>query len=414
MWQRSVAVKIRFINRVDSGAPFLRDLLPYMDQQGHEVEVLVSDVSYRSGNASLGEVLADTQVHLNTVPTYADGQGLLAKLRSFISFILGAMVATLRGRDVDVNFFLTQPPLFFLWGLFLKSLRRQPYMVIVMDLYPDVAIQSGLMNRNHLLARTLTWLNRLALRRALAVCVIGRCMQHKVAALGVEPTRIHRATLWANDKLVYPVAREDNLLRRELQLDEAFIVLYSGNIGVGHYFDDILEVAHRLRDEPDLRFVFIGHGARHGEIEAAKATQKLDNVLLLPFQPEDRLAHSLSLGDVHFLSLRAGFTGLMVPSKAYGIFTAGRAAIYQGEAWGEIAQEIEEYEMGSVVPLNDADSLEQTILNYYQDRELAQQHGQQALARARSNLGRAQSVARYADLLASIVEPQTAPREASL
>ncbi len=64
----------------------------------------------------------------------------------------------------------------------------------------------------------------------------------------------------------------------------------------------------------------------------------------------ERLAESMSLGDVQFISLRKGFEGLVVPSKTYGAMAAGRAVIYQGNAKGEIARMISDRGVGVVVP----------------------------------------------------------------
>ena len=125
-------------------------------------------------------------------------------------------------------------------------------------------------------------------------------------------------------ELVYPIPAAESRLRRELGLDGKFVVLYSGNMGVSHYFDDLLEVIRRCQDEAKLHFVFIGEGQRRGEIENFFRRHQPRNVSLLLFQPMEQLAESLSLGDVHFVSLRAGFEGLVVPSKVYGALAAGR------------------------------------------------------------------------------------------
>lgn len=244
----------------------------------------------------------------------------------------------------------------------------------------------------------------MSLDRARAVFVIGRCMRDRLLTWDLPDNKLLTATLWANEQTVYPIAPQDNDLRRTLGLQDCFTIMYGGNLGSGHYFDDIVEVARRLKGTSTLRFVFAGAGSRRAEIEAAKARYDLDNVVLLPFQPEAMLAQSLSMGDVHFISLREGYEGLMVPSKAYGVFNAGRSTIYQGNRAGEIAREIAEHEMGTVLSPGDPDQLEAIILKYYTHPEIARREGENALAAARSIFDREQSTGRYRHAIEALVE----------
>jgi glycosyltransferase involved in cell wall biosynthesis len=267
-----------------------------------------------------------------------------------------------------------------------------------MDLYPDLAVQGGILSSTALSTRLLTAISRFALKKADIVIVLGRCMQEYLHKEGVPHQRIHVIPNWTNAG-VYPVPHSDNQLCRELGLKDQFVVLYSGNIGVSHFFDDLLEVARRVRNVGDLRFVFIGDGVRRDEIEQAKETHHLNNVLLLPFQPVERLAHSLSMGDVHFISLRPGFEGLVVPSKTYSALAAGRAVIYQGSPHGEIAHMIAEEQIGSVVPLHDPDTLERMILYYYQNPAIVADQGEKAYELSQGRFSRKHSLERYGALL---------------
>jgi glycosyltransferase involved in cell wall biosynthesis len=222
------------------------------------------------------------------------------------------------------------------------------------------------------------------------VIVIGRCMKEYLVEQGVPQERLCIITNWANESEIFPVPCHANPLRREFGLEGAFVVLYSGNMGASHDFDAVLEVARRLRIMPNLRFVFIGNGVRRKEIERAKDASGLDNVILLPFQPIERLAYSLSMGDVHFISLRDGFEGLVVPSKAYGSLAAGRPIIYQGSARGDV---------GVVVASHDPDALETAILRYYESPALVAEQGEKARQLALTRFSRQHALEQYGKLL---------------
>jgi glycosyltransferase involved in cell wall biosynthesis len=268
-----------------------------------------------------------------------------------------------------------------------------------MDIYPDVAIQAGLLGERSLLASILSALARFALGKASAVIVIGRCMVERASEMGVPADSIHLIPNWVNENHVFPVSHPDNSLRHELGLQGAFVVLYSGNLGVSHSFDDVLEVARRCRGMRDLRFVFVGDGTRRAEVERTQMRDRLDNVILLPYQPSERLAESMSLGDVHFITLRERFEGLVVPSKAYAALAAGRPSIYQGNAAGEVARMIVEEQVGLVVSQGDPDGLERAVLHYYDNPDLVAVQGERALALAKSEYSCRHALERYAGLL---------------
>jgi glycosyltransferase involved in cell wall biosynthesis len=81
----------------------------------------------------------------------------------------------------------------------------------------------------------------------------------------------------------------------------------------------------------EIAFVFVGAGYQEDVIRNAAA--RCGNVILLPPQPEERLAEVLSAGDVHVVPLRPGADRVMWPHKVDAIRAAGRPVLAVG--WGE-------------------------------------------------------------------------------
>ena len=209
---------------------------------------------------------------------------------------------------------------------------------------------------------------------------------------------------WANEKEIYHLPDYKNELRTEFGLSGVFVVLYSGNIGTAHYFSDILEVARRLSGCSQIRFVFIGEGSRRKEVEASIKRAELENVVLLPFQRQERLHESLNLADVHFISLRAGFEGLMVPSKTYGALLTARPVIFQGPETSEVARFIQEERCGSVVPLGDVEKLERLILDYLEHPKKKCEQGRAAHRAVMRRASRATALAKYEQLILKLAQ----------
>lgn len=393
-------MRIRFFNTFEPITAHYRDLLPLLADNGASIEAIVSSAEYRPGRVVLEKILSSPRIRVTRIPSGCDTSSTMAKkIQIMATYAVGTALYTLLGARVDLNFFLTQPPLFAAWGYVLKLLRGQPYFCLIMDLYPDLAIQAGLIGARSLPTRVMLALSRFSLRHADMVITIGRCTKEYLERVGVRPERIQVITNWANEKEVYPVPFGENRLRRELGAEGDFVVLYTGNLGVSHFFDDLIEVARRLSHIGDLRFVVFGDGPRRGEFEDAKGKYGLDNLWLLPYQPPERRAEAISFGNVHFISLRTGFEALVVPSKAYPALAAGRPIIYQGSESGEIARMIAEEEVGFVVGENDPDGLEQAILECYENPAVAASQGDRAHQLALTRFDRTHLVGRLKDLI---------------
>ena len=146
--------------------------------------------------------------------------------------------------------------------------------------------------------------------------------------------------------------------------------------------------------------LFVGNGVRLSEVKEFVEQRQLSNVVFLPYQDYSVLAESLTAGDVHFVSLRSGFEGLVVPSKVYGIMAGGRPVIYQGERSGEVARMVEREDIGFVIHPGDRDGLRDRILLLYRDRAARERMGEAARRVLMEKYPAASGLARYRRVLA--------------
>lgn len=391
------AFTIRIFNIVQPVTSMYPDLIPYWQAMGWQVEVVISRAQYRA-DRPLSWTANCSRIHW-TPSLGLQFERPLAKLVIMLAYSIKAALLSLFGRQVNHNLFLTQPPLFFAWGAVLQRLRRQPYTIALMDLYPDVAVQAGLLKKEGWIALLLRRLSGYGLRRADRVIAIGRCMQEHLVASGVDPSRIEVIPNWTDEETIRPLPHPKNDLRRRMGWQDKSVILYSGNLGLSHYFEDILQVALHLQYRPELVFAFMGDGRRRAEIERFKAQHQLANIELLPFQPQNQLELSLGAGDLHFVCLRPEFTGLVVPSKIYGVLAAGRPLLFQGGKEGEIARLIVEEDVGQVVVPGDVAGLEKAILSYLGDPSLTRRQGENARRLAEGRYSKRQARRSYTALL---------------
>jgi colanic acid biosynthesis glycosyl transferase WcaI len=295
-------------------------------------------------------------------------------------------------------------------GTLLRRFRGTPHVYWSMDLHPDASLALGRMSRRNPGVRSLAWLGDLVYRQADRVVVLGPYMADRVLMKGVRPDRVVSIPVWSRREQVYPVDRDANALRQSLGLDRAFVAMYSGNLGLAHSFDEFLEAARRLRDRPDIVFLFVGEGPRAAEVQTARDREGLTNVRLLDYFPRHELHRSLSLADVHLISMRPEMTGIVVPGKLYGAMAAGRPALFVGPAHCESADTIRRAGCGFTIAPGDADGVVAALSRLAADQNLARQMGQKGRISFLAANERSLCCYQWVELMRELLPP---PRQAA-
>ena len=305
----------------------------------------------------------------------------------------------------DVVLTMTDPPLGFAAGPWLARVAGAPVVHWAQDVYPEVAGALGVFPPDGGLARALRRLATRALRRHDAVVAVGRCMKETLVARGLDPSRVHVIPNWALEG-IEPVDPDANAFRAEHVPPGAFAVAYSGNMGLAHPLGPILDAAAELATtDPDVVWLLIGDGARRVWVEREVKGRRLGNVRVLPFQPRDRLAESLSAGDLHVVTMAPELEGLVVPSKAYGVLRAGRPILFAGPEGSEVARMIGEDGTGEVVALDGA-ALAAAVRRWRDDP--ARRAAARATALARAASGRADAIAAFDAMFRQLLRASSA------
>lgn len=375
-------------------AQHMWDLVRDLDQRGHRVSIITSRIAYGSDEI-LGPAFERTwqAIEIHRVAGTRFGKksrlGLLGRLSDFASFYVAAGVKLFRLPTPDVVLALTSPPMISTLAVglkwFARNLRgRSPRLVYyVMDLYPDAAVASGVMRPGGVMERLLSRLTARTLAASDAVISLGRDMTARMIerfGTSADPRRIHRVTPWADEGELFPVAKADNRLVRELGLADVFTIVYSGNLGLPHDLETLVEAIDATRDQADLRWLFIGGGRRMDELKRLAADRAWPHVQILPYQRREDLNLSLNLADVHLISQLPAFTGVVVPSKLFGILAVGKPSLMIGPADAEVSRILTEREAGLVISNGDAAALTQALLTLRDDPALRSRLGANARA----------------------------------
>ena len=222
----------------------------------------------------------------------------------------------------------------------------------------------GYLEKNSIISIVWRGLNRAIYNSADYIVVLGREIQKNFyEKVSIEQhDKIKYIPNWADPKLIRPVEIDDNPIIANLNLGNKFIVQYSGNMGLTHDMETIIEAANALKKHEDIHFIFIGGGGKLNKIKSMAGKYELENVTFLPYQPRESLKYSLGASHVSLLSLEKEAEGLSVPSKLYGIMASGRPMIALVSENTEVAFTLKEFDCGIVSPPKDIYSLVDSII----------------------------------------------------
>jgi colanic acid biosynthesis glycosyl transferase WcaI len=378
-------MRIIFLNRFfhpdySATSQMLSQLSLALVKMGWDVHVIASRQRYDDPKARLSPRECVGGVETHRVWTARFGRnGLALRAIDYFTFYLSAAWRLQRlVQPGDIVIAATDPPLLSVIALPIVWLRGGRLVNWLHDIFPEVAGMLGVGGgASRFLFRPLRWLRNWSLRGAAVNVALGERMAERLRQEGVPATRIAIIPNWADGRAVRPVAPRDNALRAEWGLADSFVVGYSGNLGRAHDIDTMLEAMTALRDA-DVVFLFIGGGAHYARLRHEAEARKLTNIRIRPYQPVERLSESLSVPDVHLVSLQPGLEGLIVPSKLYGVMAAGRPALFIGDLEGDVARTLQAEHCGVAIEQGDGAALTRHIVELARDPERRLRMGERA------------------------------------
>lgn len=270
------------------------------------------------------------------------------KAINYISFVRSARTFLRTIDRPDVVVFETDP---FLLPIEASHLRRRTGCRIVgylQDIYPDVAVTLGKIPDIWLIRRLRTRLFDIY-GSCDAMVVLSEDMRQLLIASGVKKERIFVVPNWTDTSRVFPIPADQNPIRRSWGLQEKFLVMYSGNLGLTQRLEDVLEAARLLSDDGRIHFALVGKGSQEQPLKKLHRQLGLTNVSFHDYQPHSELANSLTAADLHLVPLTAGLAKCLMPSKLYGILAAGRPCLTTAPEGTELHDIVRSRQIGLTV-----------------------------------------------------------------
>lgn len=394
--------------------PYSAGLAQSLAERGFSVEAVVGRPYYPQwrpfpGSRATWHGAEECGVRVTRCPHYIPAsQGGAKRILHLASFAASASPPAIYGalrRRPDVVFAVA-PALLCLpvaWAAARMSGAR--LWLHIQDFEVDAAFATGLLDGQSRIAAFAQGLERRLLGAADMVSSISPQMCDKLAMKGVPAERIHELRNWANHQ---PEQREPEQggkggedYRREWNLGDRKVALYSGNIGNKQGLDLVIATARALTDRNDIAFVVCGNGPNRSRLETMAAG--LPNIHFHDLQPAGRVRDLLALAHVHLLPQLADAADLVLPSKLANMLASGRPVVATAAPETGLAREVDG--CGLVTPPGDPDALARAIATLADDPDQADSLGRAGAFRARERWARDAIIDRFADQLHALACP---------
>lgn len=377
-------MKILFLNAYfePESIPFThleKDLLEGLTKDGHEIYIVcptptrgISKDVAKQYKKIKTEDLYDGKVHVRRFWAPQETRNPITRAFRYFWCNFREIAIGKKYKDVDVIFSNSTPPT---QGLVCSSVKKKlkvPYVFSLQDIFPDSLVTANMTKKGSFIWNFGRKLENKTYRNADKIVVISEDFKRNIMEKGVPEEKIVIIPNWVDSEKVYPIDRKDNVLFARYGLDlDKFYICYSGNIGHSQNMRMLLNTAKELKTElPDVRFVLIGDGAAREEVEAFIKDEAIDNVIMLPFQPYEEIAHVFSLGDAGLIISKPGIGNSSVPSKTWSIMAAARPVLCSFDDDSELSKLIKEVGCGVTAQAEEGtENLKKAIYTLYNSKK---------------------------------------------
>lgn len=240
-----------------------------------------------------------------------------------LSYFFNSISATFKIGKKDIVYTISQPPVLGgILGNIGRIITRGKLIYNIQDFNPE-QIMAVSYSKNKLILKLMMMFDKHTCRKSSLVVTVGSDMKETLEK------RFHHKKVpnnvvinnWMNEKEVYPLEKTHEKIiafKQKYHLENKFIIMYSGNIGLYYDLENLMDVIEKFKDHKDIVFAFVGEGTVKDNLVQICEEKGLENVTFIPYQDKKDLIYSLNAADIHFVVNAKGIKGVSVPSKIYG------------------------------------------------------------------------------------------------
>jgi glycosyltransferase involved in cell wall biosynthesis len=405
MKSHTLLVHQAFVSKDDPGGTRHYELGERLVAQGQQFTVVASDVSYLTGKRLVPKkkLMTETReggMRILRAYTYSTlHKSYFLRVISFLSFMATSVVVGARVSRPDLVMGTTPPMFQAISAWILSVLRRRPFLLEVRDLWPEFAIDIGLLT-NPVLILSARWLEGFLYRRANYLLVNSPAYRDYLIRKGIAPDKITFIPNGADPEMFEPGQQSEHF-RQQYGLQNKFVVTYAGAIGMANDIDVLVGAATIISSRGDIQILIAGDGKERKRLEDLVRQLGLANVTFTGAIPKSQMKMVLAASDACIAILRniRMFT-TTYPNKVFDYMAAGRPTILAID--GVIREVVEAARGGIFVQPGDANLLAKAITDLADDPERARAMGVSARAYVIEHFNRDDHARAFADLVSRV------------
>ncbi|MGB3534570.1 MAG: WcaI family glycosyltransferase [Microcoleaceae cyanobacterium] len=394
-------------------APLMTELAEGLVKCGHEVRVVTGMPNYPQrcvypeykGKFYVTEERNGVIIERSYILIRGPEPSVADRLLYDGSFMVSSLFQALKGWRPDVIFATVPPLLVSLPVALYAAICRCPVVLNIQDIVSEAAVRVKLLKNGGLMVSLAQTLEKFAYSQADKISVIATGFTDHLIQHGVPQEKITYIPNWVDTDFIRPLPKQNNSFRATHQLQDKFVVLYSGNIALTQGLETVIQAAASLRDIPDIVFVIVGEGSALCQLREYCHAYNAPNVKLLPFEPREKLPELLSAADVGLVVQKSQVTAFNLPSKIPVLLASGCAIVASVPATGTAKEAVEQSGGGVVVPPENPEALASAIVELYKNPNRVKDLGHNGRQYAEKFFSCNQAIRQYESLFHQVVNP---------
>ena len=208
-------------------------------------------------------------------------------------------------------------------------------------------------------------------KQADLVITVTQGFKDNIVNRGIPESKVKVIRNGADIEKFSPATRSTSARKKFNASDDDLVILYSGAHGISHGLDSVVNTAELLKDRDDIKFIFVGEGAKKREL--VNQAKSLKNVSFFPSVDRNLMPDIIASADICLAPLKnVPLFSTFIPSKIFEYMAMSRPVI--GCLTGEPASILSEAGQIVIEPEN-PQMLAKTIEHLSDNRSKLKQMG---------------------------------------
>jgi glycosyltransferase involved in cell wall biosynthesis len=386
-----------FLEDNDFGASRWNEITKVWIEEGHDITVLAGMMHYNGTEKRAeykGKWFKENYQHkvrvLRSHVSENYNSSFHGRLFAYFSFVFSSLWSgifkTKEKYDVII---VTSPPLFVgITAYLLSRIKRVPFIFEIRDLWPESAIDTGVLNNKWIIKLALLFEKFIYEKASKIIVLTPAFKQILIEKKNLKESKIelipNAADFALSDNLL--ATFDTNNFKKELDLEGKFIITYVGAHGVANHLDQILDVAEKMMNT-NAYFLLIGEGMEKKRLIVESNKRKISNIKFIDAVSKKDVFKYILISDLGASVLKKVETFKTVYSnKTFDYMSCKKPIIMAID--GVSRKLVEDANAGTYVEPENPDEMVECILKYMKNPEIIYEQGESGYSFAKKNFDR--------------------------